>query len=115
MAGRNFESWRVYKSTPKPRNSPWGAIQSAKQLAPGIWHVTTASHGGIGLSSERYAAMPENMKATTYSSGGWYEEDCDWALVAMVFPEAFDAKAIAAAKQTVKNFYVPEIADQYRM
>lgn len=58
-----------YKSSPCPKSSPWGAIQDKRELAPGIWQVSTAGHGGIKLSRERNAAVPAYMRA----EGGWYE------------------------------------------
>jgi hypothetical protein len=91
-------------------HSPWGAVQTATELAPGITSVTTASHGGIKLSAARYAKMPKAFKSTPYSSGGWYEEDCDWAMVAVTFPEAFSAEAVQAAKRTIAFTY-PELGE----
>ncbi|MCA1379448.1 hypothetical protein I6F34_01260 [Bradyrhizobium sp. BRP05] len=75
----------AYKSCPCPKTSPWGAIQDKRELAPGIWSVSTASHGGIKLSRERNAAMPAYMR----NEGGWYEEDCEWAKAAVVHPIGF--------------------------
>jgi hypothetical protein len=46
---------------------------------------STPGHGGIHLSKTRQEAMPVAFRI----DGGWYEEDCDWALVAVVWPEAF--------------------------
>ena len=63
-------------------SSPWGKIQHCKRLAPGAWVVSTAGHGGIKVSQERLAAIPANYHQTPYSSDGWFEEDCDWAIPA---------------------------------
>jgi hypothetical protein len=90
--------------------SPWGIIQDSWELAPGIWFVSTPSHGGIRLSPERYAQMPDAMKATAFSHSGWYEEDADWAMVAVTFPEAFSVADLAAAKLTLAN-YLPEVLE----
>lgn len=94
-----------FQPTPCPTSSPWGQIDQRRELAPGIWKVSTPSHGGIHLSPERYEAMPDYMKATAYSSDGWYEEDVDWALVAIVFPEAFDAEALEVAHRAFKDWH----------
>jgi len=75
----------TYQSCPCPAHSPWGAIQTRRELAPGIWSVSTAGHGGIKLSRERNAAVPKYMR----SEGGWYEEDCEWAIAAVVHPVGF--------------------------
>ena len=81
-------------------SSPWGSIQYAKKLAPGIVSVGTASHGGIHLSPELNAAMPTAFRGES----GWYEEDCEWAVVALVYPDAFTAESVASAHTTVKNW-----------
>jgi hypothetical protein len=47
--------------------------------------VSTAGHGGIKLSRERNAAVPAYMRR----EGGWYEEDCEWAIAAVVHPIGF--------------------------
>lgn len=80
--------------------SPWGRIDHAKVLAPGIVSVSTQSHGGIHLDTERNDAMP----AVFRKPNGWYEEDCDWAMVALVYPQAFDEKARAAAPRSVMTW-----------
>ncbi|ARQ95423.1 hypothetical protein [Bradyrhizobium phage BDU-MI-1] len=79
------ENISLYKRSECPKSSPWGAIQDKRELAPGIWSVSTAGHGGIKLSRERNAGMPDYMR----NEGGWYEEDCEWAKVAVVYPIGF--------------------------
>ena len=82
---------KTYASSPRPVNSPWGRVQTAEELAPGIWTVSTAGHGGIILSAQRDADMPEYLKsAAKYAGPRCYEEDCEWALVALAYPEAFN-------------------------
>lgn len=34
----------------EPEYSPWGEIQWCETLAPGIFFISTASHGGILVS-----------------------------------------------------------------
>lgn len=92
-------------------SSPWGAVQHITQLAEGIVMVSTASHGGIKLSAERYAAMPAAFRETGYSKGGWYEEDCDWALVAVTFPDAFKAEHVELAKKIVARWHAERVAE----
>lgn len=66
-------------------STPWGPSQTAKKWAPGIMEYSTAGHGGFHLSPTRNAEMPEALRI----DDGWYEEDCDWALVAVAFPTVF--------------------------
>lgn len=76
-----------FAPSPRPSSSLWGAVQQADCLAPGIWQVMTASHGGILLSEERQAAMPEALAL----AGPAYEEDCDWALAILGFEDELRA------------------------
>lgn len=83
-----------FPNSPRPTTSLWGAIQQADQIAPGIWSVMTASHGGIMLSDQRQAAMPEALKIDS----GSYEEDCDWSLAVLAFEsELTSAKTCSAS------------------
>jgi hypothetical protein len=101
----------AYKSCPCPKTSPWGAIQDKRELAPGIWMVSTAGHGGIKLSRERNAAVPDYMRV----AGGWYEEDCEWSIAAVVHPIGFqrvvkiegrpDKTEFEYAMDALKNWY----------
>jgi hypothetical protein len=92
-------------------NSPWGYVDRQTIIAPGIRQVSTAGHGGILLSAERQSAMPDALRREHAS----YEEDCEWALIALAFPEEFKAyyatlpwyqgDIIESAKATVRDFY----------
>jgi hypothetical protein len=62
-------------------HTPWGAAQTVDPMLDGMWFVSTASHGGIKLSEERNAQVPDAMRR----KGGWYEEDCEWAIPFVVF------------------------------
>lgn len=72
---------RTFASSPRPEHSPWGPLQTATQRLPGIWHVTTASHGGFLLSDERQAAVPGVLRR----DDGAYEEAVDWTRVMLAF------------------------------
>ncbi len=76
-----------FASSPSPSHSIWGSIIMAEEFLPGLWVVTTASHGGIMLSAPRQAAMPEALRLGTAN----YEEDCDWALPVLAFRDEFEA------------------------
>ena len=97
-----------------PVSTPWGLSQTTRELAPGITLYTTASHGGFYLSPERVALMPKPLRdfipfgGPQQGPGRWYEEDCDWSVVALAFPQFFKRDDVAAAEATLKN-YKPEI------
>ena len=73
------------------QSSPWGRVQSCGMVAPGIGWVSTASHGGIKLDRKRNAEVPEYMR----TAGGWYEEDCEWAIPYVVHEASILLCAIA--------------------
>lgn len=63
-----------------PYYSPWGEVQNYDQLCPGVYCVSTASHGGIMVhgSIAREVLSPAARKHC-FRDGGYYcfEEDCD--------------------------------------
>ncbi len=91
----------------RPDHSPWGAIQTAEQIHPGIWHLTTASHGGFILSEARQAAMPQSLVLPHIA----YEEDVDYALVVLAFASEFEAIGgsgallVKNAHDTIRNWH----------
>jgi len=62
--------------------TPWGLIQEDDSIAPGIRMVTTDGHGGLALTPERNARMPDHLR----NDDGFYEEDCEFNLVVLAFP-----------------------------
>ncbi len=88
--------------------TPWGPALTRQEIAPGIILYSTAWHGGYWLSPERVLQMPGPLRdATPFAAGPgpgrWYEEDCDWAIVALAFPRYFPADSVAAAQTTLKH------------
>lgn len=90
----------TYQSTPQPTSSPWGGVDHAKEYGPGIWSVSTPSHGGFQLSQERNDAVAECWRAAS----GWYEEDCEWAVVCATWPELFGETWRLQADVTLRNW-----------
>ncbi len=96
----------------KITSTPWGPPQTVEVIAHGIYAVTTASHGGIRLSPERLAKVPDYFQTSTFNrqgEGGWYEEDCDWCIPALIFPAEFTAKqgahVVALARQIAVRWH----------
>lgn len=81
-------------------NSPWGAVQDEERIAPGITFVSTSSHGGFKVSEALNNKIPISMR----QSGGWYEEDVDWAVIPIIYPDAFDEKTRERAIHTFKQW-----------
>ncbi len=63
--------------------TPWGPAQQVDEIAPGIASVHTSGHGGYKLSPERNATIPHALRRAS----GWYEEDAEWAVVGVTFPD----------------------------
>jgi hypothetical protein len=94
-------------TTRPPISTPWGTADLTEQIAPGIWQVSTPGHGGIWVAPELRGRLVK--QETPYSRGGWFEEDCDWAFVAVSFPEHFAAQ-LPVARATLKSAYGGEYA-----
>lgn len=86
------------------KSSPWGKPDGGALLAEGITSINTPGHGGIHLSRARQRLMPDYFKAEC-ADGSFYEEDCCWCVVGIVFPEAFDEAGQTAAKDTLRNWF----------
>lgn len=103
---------------PEPRHTyrirtstPWGTAQSATYFGRGIIMYSTAGHGGIHVSASLLRQIPEYLRiADKYADGkqGWFEEDCAWAIVVLVFPERFTLKWRLAALETMQRTYPAE-------
>lgn len=87
--------------------TPWGKADHVTDIGRGIKCVSTPGHGGYFVPAETRKQMPP-AALQTWAGPGWYEEDCDWALVALSFPELFPAEAIEHAKTTVSNWMSAE-------
>ncbi len=89
-------------------HSPWGVIDDVKKIAEGIERISTPSHGGLHLSSIINAAMPEALRRPD----GWYEEDVEWALVALAFPAHFAEHERTEAEKVVRN-WLPDVYEAF--
>jgi hypothetical protein len=83
-----------------PAHSPWGAIDNVTTVAWGIWFVSTPSHGGYKLNVEQNAKIPELFR----SKDGWYEEDCEWAVVVFFLRDHFNLSEAADARKTLRSW-----------
>ncbi|MXZ91017.1 MAG: hypothetical protein F4Z05_06035 [Chloroflexi bacterium] len=57
-------------------HTPWGWPQDTLELAEGVWRVSTAGHGGLKLSRERWEELPDVVRAT-FLTPTFAEEDCE--------------------------------------
>jgi hypothetical protein len=79
--------------------TPWGLSQGATAYAEGVVFHSAASHGGFHLSEERNTLVDHRL----LRHNGWYEEDAEWAIVALTFPNLFTSLERRSADQTVKD------------
>ncbi|PDT00459.1 hypothetical protein CO666_30545 [Rhizobium chutanense] len=80
-------------------STPWGPSQLATTYAEGIVSHMTAGHGGFHLSAERNARILPMLR----KSSPWYEEDSEWAIVALTFPDLFTSYERKCADETIRN------------
>jgi len=97
--------------------SPWGKIDGVTPLGPDAVSVTTPSHGGIWVTPDALARIPEPLRATAYSGGGWFEEDCDWCIPYLALGlHRFDGRqdrqdrVLAAARRTLQAYHAANAA-----
>jgi hypothetical protein len=80
-------------------STPWGGSQMAVIYAEGVVAHSTSGHGGFHLSPDRNAKVPPLLR----KDPPWYEEDCEWAIVALTFPDLFTAYERSTAEKTICN------------
>lgn len=67
----------------EPTFSPWGEVQTCDTLCPGVFLVSTASHGGTLVSHEVSAMLSPAARKCGFKQGGFlcFEEDSQEAVV----------------------------------
>lgn len=64
----------------RPPYSPWGEVQHCEELCPGVYQVSTASHGGVmaklSVASKLFSTA---VRQYSFVEGGYlcFEEDCE--------------------------------------
>lgn len=95
---------------PEGRLNYWGNPDEVCEVIPGVIWVTTPSHGGLVLSDECNAKMPDYMRR----ADAVYEEDCNWCLpiialdIAGEFAETLNQRPeriMADAKRTLHAWH----------
>jgi len=67
----------------RPASSPWGCVDYCDTLYPGVFMVSTPSHGGIMVSTDVEDLLSPAARKLGWRQCGYlcYEEDCDEAVV----------------------------------
>jgi hypothetical protein len=82
-----------------PTSTPWGIAQTSTAYGRGVIEYKTARHGGFHVSPALNRTMPDHLRI----EDGWYEEDADWARVALAFPDRFNAHDLEAARRSLRG------------
>ncbi|HHV67264.1 MAG TPA: hypothetical protein GXX48_06425 [Ochrobactrum intermedium] len=85
-------------------STPWGASQMAVIYADGVIAHSTAGHGGFHLSADRNGRVHPLLRKDT----PWYEEDSEWAILALSFPDLFTGYERSLADKTIRNTWPDE-------
>lgn len=80
-------------------STPWGSSQLATIYGPGVVCHSTAGHGGFHLSADRNRLIDPALR----KDSPWYEEDSEWAIVALAFPDLFTAYERKCADETIRH------------
>jgi hypothetical protein len=83
-----------------PTSTPWGTADQSKKIARGIVFYSTPSHGGYHLSKTLNAQVHPALRREK----GWYEEDCEYAIVHFTFPSFFQ-NPLSDAIHLLKNYW----------
>ncbi len=93
--------------------SPWGKPDTVTEYGPGVINVETPSHGGFWLSPDRLAQVPLAWRLARFhpsEDSPWFEEDSDWCMVALTFPELFFSDAVEIARLIFNRWIAPKVA-----
>lgn len=107
--GEFSESMKINEE--KSMQTPWGTSEIQKKLTdkhnPNIWilRVDTSTHGGYFVPAQVVQTWKEPFKSyKPFAGKGWYEEDCDWSVVALAMPQFFSKKEQELAKITFEKY-----------
>ena len=85
-------------------HSPWGTVQHVEETGDkDVVFVSTASHGGYRVLKASNDLIPEAFRSQT----GWYEEDCDYAVVDFFIPivHGGDAEKFKIARKSLQYWH----------
>ena len=77
-----------------PRSSPWGEVQNCEVLCPGVFLVSTASHGGTMVANEVAAVLSPGGEKMRFQGQGLYLPMRRTHRKSVVLRELLDKKAL---------------------
>ena len=87
--------------------TPWGKADHVELVGDtGMKWVSTPSHGGLYIPGAFLQKLPVELRASnSYSGCGcWFEEDVEWAIPVLAFPQYFPPATCAAAVLTIESY-----------
>lgn len=93
--------------------TPWGTAERVEKVERGISVVDTAGHGGYRVSTKKLQKASRETGigyhcTHTDENYTWFEEDCEWGFVALLFPNNFKSEMLEEAKKVVERNW-PEL------
>jgi hypothetical protein len=84
--------------------TPWGQSDHESKLIDGVVFYGTPGHGGYKVDASVRATWPQPLQdfVPFNDNTGWYEEDCDAAIVMLAHHEHFPTSAIDCALRTAE-------------
>ena len=105
LTDEQIEAKRVPLPTPPMVQTPWGPAHYGTKYADDVWFYSTAGHGGFMIGEKVHKTWNEALQSYYPFAGPTsrcFEEDCDWAIVALAMPDLFTARDIAFAVNTAR-------------
>jgi hypothetical protein len=81
-------------------HTPWGEAQASYHYGEGIVCHSTAGHGGFHLDERVNARVHPAWRSPT----AFYEEDVEWSIVAVTYPNLFTTYERKCADETLRHF-----------
>ncbi|WP_428645591.1 DUF7007 domain-containing protein [Roseibium sp.] len=88
------------RSVSSQMSTPWGSSQGSTVFGEGVTRHHTAGHGGFHLSHDWIIKVDSRLR----NSRGWYEEDVEWAIVAITLPDLFTSLERREAERTTRDW-----------
>jgi hypothetical protein len=98
--------------------TPWGESDSIEIIAPGVYLVTTPSHGGIKVETPILDRIPYEYKVVSFGGlgfHGWFEEDGDWCIPVLALPDLFTGDRWKDAERTFDYWIRPKLETRARL
>ena len=92
--------------------TPWGMGKITEHYSEDLDFVSTPSHGGFKVGQSLLKAIPIEWRQASFNRQGirgWFEEDCDWCMVALSFPGFFSPDQLKAAQHTFDHWIAPKL------